>query len=698
MAQGESPPSKALKTLPTAFEQVIPLVVVSPADQKVACLRVRLGWKPPEKTSNVTDEPVAFDLEANLDSEAAGLLQSQLWISALASAVVLQEPWHAGRWTVSEFSKVEIPALGAALAIGLIATAANVPFPQDTAVLGTLYPDAAIGPVSQLVRRIDAAGAAGMKRLVVSNLQRLEVSGNGSFVNIRDYAQGRGLKCLFVDDLAEATEKVLGRSLPRPPELHVLPHYDGPLFSILDERCRKEMGLLQTASPSWPRQTAQLSAASPPLQEIWKQVFLDYDAGVDACRAGLLYVAREKLSDANAGVQTISAWRTNSLGPDYKVDSARATAVRLQIAGFKDHGPVDANELQSALVLAEEDNWLYRVNARVEGAQVVVYQAFANRSNANPQQQESARNLLLTKVSEAEYQLKDFSLYPSLHDSIRHPHAVSAPIQAAPWLNLLTPTYLAAVRCLDQGLMRHAAEYGDALLFDARLATHARVLRDAQAAWQVRLDRKTREQEKARPPMVWTGYIPGPAYAAPTPPVSPLPAKRLSDTAQALTWANRYCEVAALTFKYLGPGGVFEAFSRERKNQNRAFLQNMLKGAELAARRGIAFAERAGVEPSILVMVYERASYLRGSADEEEQLEALQSYWRCSLLGNLCWQLGGTGSAVRTESLPASAAPPNDTPVPTPILPAPAPAPSPDAPPASVPAIPVTLEELVPAP
>lgn len=688
VARGEGASQRALTRSLTAFEQAIPLVVVSPVDQKTVCLQARLGWKPWEAASDIPDESISFDFDPKIEPQAAGLLQSQLWISALAGALVWQEPWRTARWTVSDVPVVEIPALGAALAIGMIATAANIPFPQDTAVLGALYPDGAIGPVSQLVKRIDAASAAGMKRLVASNLQRLEFSQDGSSVNILEYAQSRGLKCLFVDDLAEAAEKVLGRDMPRRPEVHVLPHYDGRLFTGLDERCRKEMTLLQAASSLWPRQPAQLASLPPLWQELWKQVFRDYDAGVDARRAGLLYVAREKLNEANAGIQAIGAWSSRPGNPDYKTDSARATALRKKIAASMEQTPMDANELQSALVLAEEDNWLYRVNARVEGAQILAYQAFASRSNANLQQQESARNLLLTTVSEAEYQLKDLSFYPSLHDSIRHPHPVPAPGQATPWLALLTPTYLAAFRCLDQGLMGHAAEYGEALLFDARLATHARVLRDAQAAWQRQVDRKNRQQAKARPPVIWAGYIPGPAYASLAPPVSPLPLKSLSDTAQALIWANRYCEVAALELKYLGSGGVFEPFSRERKNQNRAFLQNMLQDAGLAARRGIAFAEKAGVDPAILALIYERASYLRGSADEEEQLEALQSYWRCSLLGNLCWQLGASRSVSVEPTVPAIPSPAVVTPAP--LVPEPPKA----APPPSIPAISVTPEEL----
>ncbi len=122
--------------------------------------------------------------------------------------------------------------------------------------------------------------------------------------------------------------------------------------------------------------------------------------------------------------------------------------------------------------------------------------------------------------------------------------------------------------------------------------------------------------------------------------------KKLSDAAACLIWVNHDCEIAALDEKYLHLNGAIDPATHEWHVKDRAKLDALLQSAESGARLGIAFAEKAEVDTSVLDLIYERASQLRLLGDDASGLDALRNYWRCALLGNVCWQLAHTRKAV----------------------------------------------------
>jgi hypothetical protein len=119
----------------------------------------------------------------------------------------------------------------------------------------------------------------------------------------------------------------------------------------------------------------------------------------------------------------------------------------------------------------------------------------------------------------------------------------------------------------------------------------------------------------------------------------------MSDVAQCLIWVNHDCEIATLDEKYLRLSGIVDPATHEWHVKDRAKLDALLQAAEAGARQGIAFAEKAEVDSSVLCMIYERAAQLRIQNDDASALEALRNYWRCALLGNMCWQLAHSHKA-----------------------------------------------------
>src|SRR5260221_1741497 len=79
--------------------------------------------------------------------------------------------------------------------------------------------------------------------------------------------------------------------------------------------------------------------------------------------------------------------------------------------------------------------------------------------------------------------------------------------------------------------------------------------------------------------------------------------------------------------------------------KDRPKLDALLQMAEIGAGHGIAVAEKTEIDPSVLAMIYEKAGYQRTQGSDASALDALRNYWRCALLGNMCWQLAHTHKA-----------------------------------------------------
>jgi hypothetical protein len=658
-ALGEKLP--ALTKSVRAVAQKIPLVMYEPDSGKMTLSWVKLRWDNMAGAAEGNDA-LQFEFDHQGEDILFNSFRSQLWISALASGMAWQQPWLAAKWTVTEIPPGDASGSGAALGVAFIATASRTAYPSTTAVLGRLNPDGSLGLVFHLAARVEAAAAAGMKRVIIPNLQRFEVNEQGEVLNIPALAEKLGLECVVVDDLIEATEIVLRKKLPQAFDLPNSPRYSAKLFGLLDAKVRVELHILNTQAKSWPRAHAQFAALSGPEQNLWRKVFQNYDMGIGAYQAGQLYAARQLMRQAHAYARSLSEKKDRASKFDYNAFDLRADTLREKMLSRINQPVIDKNELQSALVLAEENDWIYGLNSSVQGAQIMARQAFGARSNATPQQQLLAQTLFVSAVRSGEYQMEDKSFYTECYQLIAPQGEISVYNRASIIWPQLLPAQLGRADFFIVGLKSRANELGESLLFDARLSSFVRGLRNSKIAWEQQQKETERRVPSEKPAAADVGFVPGPGYLPPKIPVPPLPISSLSDAARCLSWVNEYCDVAVLEQKYLHLGGSFDATTLEWRVRNRVALENMLQFADLGARRGIVLAESVGADSSILSLIYEVGSNLRASEDNNLRLEGLRQYWRCALLGSMCWQLSFSPRAAlhipETPPMPPSPPPP----------------------------------------
>jgi len=673
----DKPTGEPLVLSPIETEQPVPLAWLAPDGKTAHCANIKLHWNP-NVNAGPDDEATTFSLDLKADDPTVPVFTAQLWSASLASALAWQQPWEGARWKVLQTPTTDGTGIDAALAVGMIATSARRPYPVNTVVIGSLNPDGSLGPVSHLIERIDAAAAAGVTRVVIPSVQRFDTDSSSQVVNVVRHASENHLDCVPVDNLVEATETVMNDPLPEVASGPASPQYGNDVASYIDDFAHHEEIEASSNLKFAPKET-DLVRYPARSAAIWKSVYADFAAAEQAYRAGQVYVAYRLYSRANASMSGVNALvGQNRATFDVKLALSQSDDLRNHLHALTNPPAIDKGELQSAVLVAEMADWAYEINASLEGAQLVTKQAFSQRSDATEDEKNRARETILFAIEQSRYLLNQADFYNGLVDHIgKKPLPVDE--NAAQLLPQLIPAQLATARIFTDGIRARANELRDGLLFDPRLVAYVNVLRETTAEWnaQVRKEEMDAENSAATPDSTASpasgnaplkpdstpastpvAFDPGGMYRPPHTAVAPTAATgKISNVAQCLIWVNNDCEIATLDEKYLRLNGVIEPATHEWHVKDRAKLDALLQSADAGARQGIAFAEKAGIDSAVLVMIYERASHLRIQDDDASALEALRNYWRCALLGNMCWQLAHTRPAPPVDTANANKKP-----------------------------------------
>jgi hypothetical protein len=667
-------------------EQPIPLAYLSPDGTTASCTRIRLHWSPSPSTS--ADDTASLTLDIAPDAPGAATFTAQFWNASLAGSLAWQKPWQGAHWKTFDTPATDGTGIDAGLAVGMIATSARRPYPKDTLVIGNLHPDSSLGTVARLADRLDAAAKAGVKRVIIPKVELFETDASGDLVNIMRHADDLGLKCIPVDNIVEATEVVMNDPLPDPPTGSGPPKYSPAVAAYIDGYAQREQTEATSGMIYAPKES-QLAQYPPRQAAVWKQVYAEVRQGNEAYKSGQVYVAYRLLARANSRMRGLNALADDQIA-SFDVKDALATSDQLsaQLHALMTPPTIDRAELQSAMLIAEMADWAYDIQALLEGSALVTKQTFSQRSDATQAERDRARETILSANEEARYLLDGASFFTGLLPRLGDVNPMPANTNAANLLPQLIPAQLATAQIFADGIRPEADELRIGMLFDPRLAAYVNVLRDEKQQWAERQRQRLNAAPEAAPAVTnanasvsvgpadgsapstnnapeaatslvatnsapvgfdfGNAYGPPPAEVQGTAPQQPQQPK-LSDVAQCLIWVNTDCEIASLDQKYLRLGGTFDAATHDWHVKDRSKLDALLQLAETGALQGSAFAEEAQVDPSVFGMILERATYLREHGDDSNALAGLRNYWRCALLGNMCWQLAHTHKAAAVD-------------------------------------------------
>ncbi len=521
---------------------------------------------------------------------------------------------------------------------------------------------------------MDAAALAGIKRVIIPSCQRFDTDCTGQVVNIVRHASDLNLECVPVDDLVDATETAMNDPLPPTTLDSGLPKYSNDVANYIDGYAQREQSETASGLKFAPKET-ELGNYAPRQAAIWKSVYADFEAGQEAYRAGQVYVAYQLFTRANGRMNGANALAGQTRATfDVKQALADADALHTQLHTLMNPPSIDQGGLQSSLLVAEMADWAFSINAALEGAQLLTKQTFSQRSDATETEKDRAREAIIFANAQCKYLLTQGDFYTGLLDHLAKENPTPVDQNASHLLPQLFPAQLATARAFTDGI--RASDLRDGLLFDPRLVAYENGLREVKAEADSHEPQRENQAAPTPPAPASTdtnsdgapvkpdasgaagsevGFDPGTTYLPPhTAVVATTTVKKISDPALCLIWVNHDCEIATLAEKYLRLSGTMDPGTHEWHVKDRAKLDAMLQTAEVGARRGIAFAEKAELDPSVLAMIYERAAHQRVQTDDNAALDALRNYWRCALLGNMCWQLAHTHKAQPVDLGPVA--------------------------------------------
>lgn len=187
-------------------------------------------YETPEGRSAGITSPIQITVDRNPSSSLrVGFMEheiggfGEMWRAAAWMATVMAADQTGFNPSTTQVSfeyrgRIDGPSAGGLMTIGVIAALRGDKIREDSAMTGTINPDATIGPVGGITHKIEGAAAAGKKLVLIPYGIRIELDENvGQNVDLFEHGKKLGVEVKAVGDLYSAYQLLTGVELPRPP-------------------------------------------------------------------------------------------------------------------------------------------------------------------------------------------------------------------------------------------------------------------------------------------------------------------------------------------------------------------------------------------------------------------------------------------------------------------------------------------------
>jgi predicted S18 family serine protease len=138
------------------------------------------------------------------------------WNAATVATLLSCSPLQGREVTFDVTGEIDGPSAGALLTVGTLALIRGDKIKKDIAMTGTINPDGTVGPVGGIPFKVEGAGEAGYKRVLIPAGQRNFTLEDGTEVDVLDVGQENGVEVTEVADVYAAYKEFTGKELPRP--------------------------------------------------------------------------------------------------------------------------------------------------------------------------------------------------------------------------------------------------------------------------------------------------------------------------------------------------------------------------------------------------------------------------------------------------------------------------------------------------
>lgn len=141
------------------------------------------------------------------DSQSGGSgseIRASVWNAGIVAALMRNDLMGGVRVNVDFSGAVDGPSAGGVFCLAILSALDGREFPRDFAMTGTILPDGTIGLVGGVKEKIKAAAKAGIKRVCIPALGRVEESEGKLLADLVQVAEKEGVKLILVETIEEA--------------------------------------------------------------------------------------------------------------------------------------------------------------------------------------------------------------------------------------------------------------------------------------------------------------------------------------------------------------------------------------------------------------------------------------------------------------------------------------------------------------
>lgn len=201
----EAPAVAAKKTLRAEFQ--VPVLSVSKNTGKFE--RIQFEFRRRDVNHPLTVS--VGDVESGGSDEE---IRASIWSAATVAALMRRDIMTGTRISVDFSGRVDGPSAGGVLCLAILSALDGREFPQDFAMTGTILPDGSLGLVGGVQKKIEAAAKAGIRRICIPALGRVEDDGDSKLTDMVRVAHDLGVELILAETVEEAY--AAAHHLPRP--------------------------------------------------------------------------------------------------------------------------------------------------------------------------------------------------------------------------------------------------------------------------------------------------------------------------------------------------------------------------------------------------------------------------------------------------------------------------------------------------
>ena len=201
--------------------------------------------------------------------ETGSMWRSSVWMAAFGAALATQR--NLEDWTLSvEDGGIDGPSAGGLLTAAIMAGMTGAPTKSDFTMTGTVNPDGTIGPVGGIPHKFAAAIAEGKTRLGYPVGQRYDLDRRTrQLVDLRSAFTDKDVEVFEIEDVYQAYELMTGRRLPRPRPV-VIGDMDVPenVYKALEKGAHRSINGIKQHFAAYKR----LGFTTPLLEQRWTKL------------------------------------------------------------------------------------------------------------------------------------------------------------------------------------------------------------------------------------------------------------------------------------------------------------------------------------------------------------------------------------------------------------------------------------------